>query len=194
MGLDLVELTIWTEETFQIEIDQEDYAAAFFTAGSLHHYVWQRLQGVYPALRIEGFELTNQIQAAVLSLPGARSTFWSTFERMIPRQNRLEIWALLSRDLHCPLPPLVERPGDPILRFPKFASNAWKLAKWILKQHADRFPPVRESRSMPAPPGADQWTEDAVWQQIQSVLSELSGIDPSRIERYSELIDDLGLS
>lgn len=194
MGLDLVELSIWTEETFQIEIDQEDYAAVFLIAGSLHHYVWQRLQGVCPALPIEGHELINQIQAAVLSLPGARSTFWSTFERMIPKQNRLESWAQLSRSLHCPLPPLVERPGDPILRFPKSASNSWTLAKWILKRHADRFPPVRESRSMPTPPGADQWTEDAVWQKIQSYLSELSGVDPNRIERHSELIDDLGLT
>lgn len=194
MGIDHLDIKFRLEKKFNLRIDNDEMWFAFKTVGTLYEFVWQKLQGIQPALPLEGWCLYEHVLALTLKLPGARNRFWQTFERMIPRQNRGDSWKELSELLGCPLPPLVERPTDSTLSFPKECETPYELANWLFKHHSDRFPVFREQQITAPPDGGTQWTRAEVWAGIQEFLIDTLGVEPEEVVPEARLVEDLGMA
>jgi hypothetical protein len=70
MGLDLIDLGMHLEKRFRIEFDRDEYPTAFSgTAGSLCDFVWEKLQGVQPAL-LDVHGLYNHLYRTLMATPG----------------------------------------------------------------------------------------------------------------------------
>lgn len=113
MGLDVVELVMEVEDTFQIEIAYDDYAD-IRTVGDLHQYILRQLQGQYELQLIHptcpSVPPFLAIRKALRSLlPVQRHQLRPRTElvRIIPRDSRRTIWDRFQSLTNIKLPPLI---------------------------------------------------------------------------------------
>ena len=159
----------------------------------LFEFIWQRLQGIHPRIPEWRFTLTEKVVAATIALPGARNRWWQSFERMIPKLNRRENWTLLGSVFGCALPPLIESPDDGVPRFPKGCQTPEELAQWLLKNHSNRIPAIREEWAEEPPAHSWEWDRSTVWTQVQHIIADCLSLDLDQITPESRMHEDLGM-
>ena len=163
MGIDGLDLTFRLEKTFGFQINRKDGEMwfVFQTPGTIHDFVWQRLQGIHPARPIDPWLLSEHIASTAIRLPGAATQIWiRTFANIFPVENRLENWKRLGEILNCPLPRLIVTSAETGPQFPKGCRWPSQLVSWLLKNHPDMLPKQREEFHDEPPVGADKWTRE----------------------------------
>jgi len=106
MGLDLVELVLRVEETFDLAIRDEE-AGELDTVGKLHDYVWGVLNqpdAVCPSSR--GFYRLRSAMMHALQIPRQTVRPDSPLEELVPRRGRRRRWAQLGKTSGLALPDL----------------------------------------------------------------------------------------
>ncbi|MBI3467956.1 MAG: hypothetical protein HY000_33535 [Planctomycetes bacterium] len=196
MGIDYLDIRFRLQKCFGINTCNDENWFLFHTAGMLHDFVWQKLQGKQPACP-DTHALGRKVQQAIKGLKGfGRHRSWLpawSLEKLIPADNRREHWQQLSQALECPLPPLIEEPEVATPRVPAECRTLTDLVFWILKHHPESAPLLREERIEPPPPGAESWTEEEVWQAVRSILCDVLAVKPEEVTREAHLVNDLGM-
>jgi acyl carrier protein len=113
MGLDVVELVMDVEETFQIQVPDVD-AAQIHTVGDLYHFILLRLPGEGRGPRrcatAVAFYRLRRALVADLGVDRRSVRPGSDLDDLLPRRSRRSTWAKLADDTHWRLPQL-QRPS-----------------------------------------------------------------------------------
>lgn len=197
MGIDGLDLAFRLEKTFGFQINRKDGELwfVFQTPGTIHDFVWQRLQGVRPVPPIVApWQLSEHIENLAMGLPGARNRVWfRSFANIWQVENRIGNWQRLAEILKCRLPELVELPNDQISRFPNGCRWPSELAGWLLQNHPEVLPIQRDESQEEPPAGADKWTQEAVWDEVQKVIADCLAVDIRDVTRDVRMVEDLGM-
>ncbi len=117
MGLEMVEITMDLEETFGIDIPEEDMER-FVTVGDLYHYVLGRMHEVRSKKKSEKCGNPDKCPSSYLFYRLRRSFMrvWGldkkkvtpnqSLENIVPRNNRIVRWRDLAKESGFDLPPL----------------------------------------------------------------------------------------
>lgn len=195
MGLDPLYIEFRLEEKFGIRILKGEQIFLFDRVQTIEEFVWDKLQGIQPALPVVPRLYVQQITEIILGLPGCRKDRWGwgSLERMIPEEGRMENWERLRLALGMPLPELETSASGSSPTFPRQLRSMGDLVHWIYVNHRDRLPLARERCLEQPPADAERFRREDVRKIVQEVLCEALGVEPSRVTPEARLVEDLGI-
>ena len=113
MGLDIVELVMEVEDTFEIEVDDDDYAE-IRTVGDFHQYILRQLQAqhelqlAHPTRpSVPPFLAIRKSLSSLLPVQRNQLRPRTELDRIIPRDRRRTIWDRFQSLTNIKLPPLI---------------------------------------------------------------------------------------
>lgn len=196
MGIDLFDIQHRIERRFGIEVCNDELAFFEFV-GTLEDFVWQKLQGTQPAIRMWQYHLTGlhrRIVAAIRALPGYRWRLSGRLEKLIPTGNRGDCWAELGRQLGVDLPPLEQRDEDGAPQIPRHLKYVSSLTYALLRDYPNHGVFVRGESQQSPPLSSTQWTRQASIEAIREILVDVLRVKPHEVVRTAHLCRDLGAS
>jgi acyl carrier protein len=193
MGLDLIELAMQLETRFRIEFARDEYQTAFSgTAGSLCDFVWQKIQGVQPAL-LDFQDLHTRVRRALLATPGRPWWYRGVrVERLLGQTDLARSWDSLQCTLGVSLPALAEDPANGQVGVPAQCASVLRLTHWIAEHCPDRAKRLKNATTGRAP-AAEQMTREECCQGVRQVLADVLDLDPEQVTPQAHLIEDLGM-
>lgn len=195
MGLDPLHIQFRLEKKFGIRILKGEQIFLFDRVQTIEELVWDKLQGIQPALLVEPRVYGERVTEAILGLQACRKDRWGwgSLERMIPEEGRAENWERLRVALRMPLPDLEASPSGSAPTFPAELRTVSGIVRWCYLNHRERLPLARE-RSVEQPPAcAEQFGREDVRKIVQGVLCEALCVEPSRVTPEARLVEDLGI-
>ena len=113
MGLDGVELAMEVEDTFEIEIADDDYAD-IRTVGDFHQYILRQLKAqrdlqlAHPTCpSVPPFLATRKVLGSLLTVQRNQLRPRTQLDQIIPRDRRRTIWNRFQSLTNIKLPPLI---------------------------------------------------------------------------------------
>lgn len=208
MGLDLVEVFMEIEDTFQFQLHGFTMNSALMpydliSVDDVCEEIWQRLQGCEPdwtEADVEQFHerivpLRKETTAYLSSLPKAWF-YWmsSRLDRLIAAEYRDQAWTEIERIWGCPLPPLERDSQHEPPRIPISCETVPRMIgviarRWISQNDPNRF--VWRLSGKPRPPNAEKWTRELVWDKLKEILMEYLNLTANDVQPEATLIGDL---
>ncbi len=194
MGIEIFEITFQIEKRFGIKFQKGEHAAAFYdTAGTLYEFVWQKLQGVEPAIP-DLPRLYREVWKTLNSAPGHHCWYFGArTERFLGSRELNANWGWLEQSLGLKLPELVRDSASGRIHVPKECETSHRLATWIAKTYPDRVDYLRPVGTTGRPAGWERFTREDCWLGVRDVLAETLCVEPEDVVPEAHLICDLGM-
>jgi acyl carrier protein len=209
MGLDFVEVLMEIEDRLDVELMSGIEWYPLHTAGTLSDVVWQRLQGYEPAITFDDYRQANATVEQVFQQRGVtRRWFVKDLNRLLPEEDREQIWSQLSDRLDCPLPELHSRGDGSVPTIPKVCSTKHDLVMWVLWHRPGHelwrpITPTQRTKPLGWPFKARRtdssakvprsWTREEVWEEVRQILIEQLGLRPEEVVKDARLNEDIRL-
>ncbi|MBI3860546.1 MAG: hypothetical protein HY290_01475 [Planctomycetia bacterium] len=193
MGLDIFEISIELERKFGIKFERDEHLAAFCdTAGTLCEFVWQKLQGIRPAIP-DLMEIYQQVSDFLNTAPHRRWFVGGRVERFLSREDLGTDWKWLEQSLGVTLPALVRDAKSGRDCVPRECLTSFQIATWIAKNYPERVVYLRTAVTNDPPAGARRFSREDCWIGVKEVLIDALGVKPHEVVPEAHLINDLGM-
>lgn len=181
MGLDLVELVIRTEETFDIQIPDR-VASDLTTPKKVTDFILSQVensQEPLPCLSQKAFYSLRREFTQQLSLPRRQFAVDATFKEILPEERRDEVWKHIGSSLKVKKWPALSRNGWFEFMTPH-VRNVRELVDYLV---------TNEPLIVKGP--ETSWTREQVWHVLKRLIQDETGIKD--FSEDSRFIEDLHL-
>ena len=181
MGLDLVELVIRVEETFNVPIPDR-VATELDTPGKVTDYVLSQVdasQNPLSCLSQKAFYSLRREFTSQLSLPRRQFVVDSDLKEMLPEEQRDEIWKNIGSSLG-------------VRKWPTLSGRGWlgfftpkvESVRELVDYFVTNEPLIVKGKET-------AWTREQVWDVLERVIKDETGI--TNFSENSRFVEDLHL-